>query len=69
MLSDSLPKIEEVRTYYDINFKSYSVFCYHPVTTEIDSINGKIESVINALIKSQKNMLLFYQIMILVVML
>ena len=37
MLSDSLPKIEEVRTYYDIDFKSYSVFCYHPVTTEIDS--------------------------------
>ena len=55
MLSDSLPKIEEVKTYYDIDFKSYSVFCYHPVTTEIDSINGKIESVINALVKSQKN--------------
>ena len=54
MLSDNLPKIEEVMTYYDINFESYSVFCYHPVTTEIDSINVKIESVINALVKSQK---------------
>ena len=54
MLSDKLPKIEEVMTYYDINFESYSVFCYHPVTTEIDSINVKIESVINALVKSQK---------------
>ena len=68
MLSDSLPKIEEVMTYYDINFKSYSVFCYHPVTTEIDSINGKIESVINALL-NLKNMSSFYQIMILVVIL
>ena len=60
MLSDSLPNISKVKERYDIPFDSYNIFIYHPVTTELSSLNEKIKIVINALIKSGDNFIVIF---------
>ena len=55
MLSDTLPSIDSVKSYYGINFSDYSIFIYHPVTNELDRLKHNISEVIAALIKSNKN--------------
>lgn len=60
MLSDKLPSIEDVKNRYDINFKSYGIFMYHPVTTEYGSISNNIKNVVDALIASDKNYVVIY---------
>lgn len=60
MLSDRLPDITEVKRYYNINFLEYSILMYHPVTTEIGYIKKKVNVLIDALIKSNKNYIVIY---------
>src|SRR6476646_1952700 len=36
MLSENLPRIDIVKKYYDIEFNSYALSIFHPVTTEFD---------------------------------
>ena len=60
MLSDSFPNISKVKERYDIPFDSYNIFIYHPVTTELSSLNEKIKIVINALIKSGDNFIVIF---------
>jgi UDP-N-acetylglucosamine 2-epimerase (hydrolysing) len=60
MLSENLPSIETVKEYYGIKFKNFGIFIYHPVTTEYESIDKKIENVIEALIRSNKNYIVIY---------
>lgn len=60
MLSDTLPDIEEVKKYYEIEFAHYAVFMYHPVTTEIDDMAGHAEIVTKALAESGKNYVVIY---------
>ena len=60
MLSDKLPKISEVKKRYGIPFNKYSIFIYHPVTTELDNLQNNINSSINALLKSGKQFIVIY---------
>ncbi len=52
--------LNEVKKYYDINFKNYAIAMFHPVTTEIDSLYEQSEEFVNALIKSEKNYIVIY---------
>ena len=60
MLSDSLPNILEVKKRYDIPFDSYSIFIYHPVTTELNDLQKKIIIIVNALVKSGEKFIVVY---------
>jgi len=52
MLSNELPDIDFVKQHYNIDFKNYSIFIYHPVTTELQNLRKNIREVISALIES-----------------
>jgi UDP-N-acetylglucosamine 2-epimerase (hydrolysing) len=60
MTSNELPSINEVKARYNINFDKYSVFMYHPVTTEIDTLSRNIRETIDALIESKINYIVIY---------
>lgn len=47
--------IEEIKLRYEIKFEQYGILMYHPVTTEIDSLRNQIQSLVNAIIESQRN--------------
>ncbi len=60
MFSDNLPDLDEVKRYYQIEYDAYAVAMFHPVTTEIDTIESKAIDFIEALIKSDKNFVVIY---------
>jgi UDP-N-acetylglucosamine 2-epimerase (hydrolysing) len=60
MLSDSLPALSEVQAKYEIPFKDYMIFMYHPVTTEVHNLKPKIQAVVEALEASGSNFILIY---------
>jgi len=60
MLSGELPSLSEVKEHYEIPFKKYSIFCHHPVTTELDNLETDIKNVISVLHKSKKNYVVIY---------
>jgi UDP-N-acetylglucosamine 2-epimerase (hydrolysing) len=60
MFSKNLPDLNEVKRYYQIDFESYAVAMYHPVTTEVDTIKDKAEHFVNALLESERNYVVIY---------
>lgn len=60
MNSQNLPTLVEAKVRYDIPFKEYSVFMYHPVTTEIECLENNISNAIDALIASEDNYIVIY---------
>lgn len=60
MLSDNLPTLEEVKIRYDIPFVDYAILLYHPVTTEINTIEKNVNALVNAVIDSGKNYIVIY---------
>ena len=60
MKAENLPEIENVKQYYDIFFKDYALFIYHPVTTEIKNLKNNINEVVTALIDSKKDYIVIY---------
>lgn len=52
MMSNKLPSLKNVRQRYDISFPRYSLFCYHPVTTEVNNLRVNIQKVLQALVAS-----------------
>lgn len=63
MLSKKLPTFEDVQKhYYQIkNFqKDYAIFIYHPVTTEIETLENDLIEITNALIESKINYIVIY---------
>ncbi len=60
MDSQSLPDINEVRGHYNINFESYSIVLFHPVTSEVDRLSLQVRILVDALIKSKKNYIVIY---------
>lgn len=60
MLSKSLPKIDQVKKRYDINFDNYAILMYHPVTTEVEQLKKNIKDLVNAVIDSNKNYVVIY---------
>lgn len=60
MLSDALPDLAEVKKKYDIPFESYGIFTYHPVTTELDKLEKNIQTVFEAILNIDMNMVVIY---------
>ena len=60
MVSQKLPNIDDVKKSYEIFFKDYSIFIYHPVTTELENIDKNINFLIDAMVESQKNYVVIY---------
>ncbi|WP_226684804.1 UDP-N-acetylglucosamine 2-epimerase [Shewanella indica] len=60
MSSSHLPSIDEVKRRYDIEFNSYSVFMYHPVTTEVDDLKVNISQAVSGIIDSKENFIVIY---------
>jgi len=55
ILDDKLPNISLTKKRYDINFKEYAIFIFHPVTTELKKISYQIKYLLNLLLKSRFN--------------
>lgn len=60
MKSNDLPSIESVKNYYGIDFDEYSIVMFHPVTTELDSIQIQARELRFALEKSGKKFVVIY---------
>ncbi len=60
MFSNNLPKLDVVKGYYQIDFTSYALAMFHPVTTEIDAIEENANNFVDALIESSKNYVVIY---------
>ncbi len=60
MKGGNLPTIEEVKKYYQIDFKEYGILIFHPVTTELNSLNDQIQNLVSAAIESNDNFVVIY---------
>ncbi len=60
MKSENLPALQEAKDNYEILFNEYSIFVYHPITTEIKELEGDIKEVVSALIESGRNYIVIY---------
>ncbi|MGL5765497.1 MAG: UDP-N-acetylglucosamine 2-epimerase [Sarcina sp.] len=60
MYSDTLPKLNEVKERYSINFKEYGILMYHPVTTDVHNLEKNIRELVDAIEKSNKNYIVIY---------
>ena len=46
LLNTNLPSIKSVKFRYNIKFKKYYIFCFHPVVTELEEISDQIDTLI-----------------------
>lgn len=60
MLGGTLPSLEEVRSHYEIQFPSFAIGIFHPVTTELERLERDVNEFVTALIDSQKNYVMIY---------
>jgi len=60
MLSDKLPTIEKVKSYYELDFPDYGIAMFHPVTTEIDKMAHHAEVFVDALIQFDKKLVVIF---------
>lgn len=60
MRSKSLPSIEDVKNYYNINFKNYHIVMFHPVTTEYEYFDQYATNLTKAILKSKENFIVIY---------
>ncbi len=60
MLSENLPTIDDAKNRYQISFKDYAIFMYHPVTTEHAFLRDHIHSVVDAILDSKMNYIVIY---------
>tara|TARA_B110000037_G_scaffold64853_1_gene79173 strand:+ start:907 stop:2037 length:1131 start_codon:yes stop_codon:yes gene_type:complete len=60
LLSKELPTLDDTKLRYDINFKSYALALFHPVTTDIRNLRKNILNFIKALkLSNEKYILVF----------
>ncbi len=60
MFSKNLPSLETVKEYYDIPFANYAIAMFHPVTTEVESMEEHARNFVDALVESEKNYIVIY---------
>jgi UDP-N-acetylglucosamine 2-epimerase (hydrolysing) len=60
MLSENLPALSEVKKSYDILFDKYSLFIFHPVTTNLHNLLNCIKEVVKGLCESGKDYVVIY---------
>lgn len=60
MLSTKLPSIEKAKNRYEIPFKKYAIFMFHPVTTETGHIEKQANELVNAVLEDESNYIVIY---------
>ncbi|MCM0668635.1 UDP-N-acetylglucosamine 2-epimerase [Flavobacterium tyrosinilyticum] len=55
MFSDKLPDLEIAKQYYQIDFNSFAIVMFHPITTEIDSMEDYATNFVEALLNDTHN--------------
>ena len=60
ILDSSDISLESAKKYYDIDFSSYAIVLFHPITTEIDSMKSQANALCEALKDSEKNYIVVY---------
>ncbi|MEA1893011.1 MAG: UDP-N-acetylglucosamine 2-epimerase [Campylobacterota bacterium] len=60
MNPSSLPRLDIVKKYYNINFENFSIAMFHPVTTEYNQVSTQIRNFIDSIIESNLNYILIY---------
>ena len=60
MTSGNIPPIEKAKERYGIPFDQYSLFMYHPVTTEIQQLRKKVNVVVEALLANAEKYVVVY---------
>jgi len=60
ILSENLPTLEEVKRYYEIPFNEYAISIFHPVTTEIESMDDYATNYVDAIQESGINYVAVY---------
>lgn len=60
ILFGKLPSIGSARKRYNIKFDKYAILIYHPVTTEIDSTQNQVLTVIQAIAGSNMNYIVIH---------
>lgn len=60
MLSEDLPTLDKVKNHYNIEFSNYLLFCYHPVTTQVNHLRKNIKEVVDALIEAKLNFIIIH---------
>ncbi|MBL6607573.1 MAG: UDP-N-acetylglucosamine 2-epimerase (hydrolyzing) [Flavobacteriaceae bacterium] len=60
MFSSNLPDLKQVKSYYNIDFDSYAVAIFHPITTELHQLKIDVKAYVDALLDSQKNYIVVY---------
>ena len=60
MNSNDLPDLSSVKNYYDIDFNSYAILMFHPVTTEIDKLERHTKILVNEIIRSGLKFIVIY---------
>lgn len=60
MASQNLDSIDTVKAYYEVDFDSYAIAMYHPVTTELDNLAEYARAFVDALVQSDENYIVIY---------
>ncbi len=55
MFSNNLPSLQVAKDYYNINYESYAIVMFHPVTTEIRAMKEYASNFVTALLKDKHN--------------
>jgi len=55
-----LPKLQQVKEYYDITFDHFAIAMYHPVTTEYNNTQTNVKNFLGALSDSNINYIVIY---------
>lgn len=60
MQSGDLPHLKDAKKYYDVTYRKYAIFIFHPVTSELFDLEKQISTVVKALMRSKKNFIVIY---------
>jgi len=60
MFSDNLPNLETAKRYYEIDFETYAVAMFHPVTTEAIDMQQYADDFVAALLEDTHNYVVVY---------
>jgi UDP-N-acetylglucosamine 2-epimerase (hydrolysing) len=60
MFSKNLPDLHQVKSYYGIDFESFGIALFHPITTELDHLEQDVKTYVDALLASEKNYVMVY---------
>ncbi|MDI6046600.1 UDP-N-acetylglucosamine 2-epimerase [Flavobacterium yafengii] len=60
MFSDELPALTTVKEYYEINYDTYAIVMFHPVTTEAKEMEQHAANFVKSLLKDFHNYVVIY---------